>query len=71
MADSDENQQDKGKEQEQQQQQEQYGVLLYYKYTEIPDLNSLLSFYNSNCTSLTLLGRVRLSLHGVNVTVTQ
>lgn len=67
MADSNENQQDKGKEQE----QEQYGVLLYYKYTEIPDLNSLLSFYNSNCTSLTLLGRVRLSLHGVNVTVTQ
>ncbi|KAG6774947.1 rhodanese-like domain-containing protein 6 isoform X1 [Populus alba x Populus x berolinensis] len=65
MADSNENQQDKGKEQE----QEQYGVLLYYKYTEIPDLNSLLSFYNSNCTSLSLLGRVRLSLHGVNVTV--
>ncbi|KAJ6306028.1 hypothetical protein OIU78_021371 [Salix suchowensis] len=63
MADSNENQQDKGKE------QEQYGVLLYYKYTEIPDLNSLLSFYNSNCTSLSLLGRVRLSLHGVNVTV--
>jgi len=69
MADSNENQQGKGKEQEQE--QEQYGVLLYYKYTEIPDLNSLLSFYNSNCTSLSLLGRVRLSLHGVNVTVTQ
>lgn len=67
MADSNENQQDKGKEQEQE--QEQYGVLLYYKYTEIPDLNSLLSFYNSNCTFLSLLGRVRLSLHGVNVTI--
>eukprot|EP00257_Ricinus_communis_P012992 XP_015570326.1 rhodanese-like domain-containing protein 6 isoform X2 [Ricinus communis] len=47
----------------------QYGVLLYYKYTLIPDLNSLLSFYNSNCTSLSLLGRVRLSSRGVNVTV--
>lgn len=47
----------------------QYGVLLYYKYTEIPDLDELLAFYDSNCNSLGLLGRVRLSPHGVNVTV--
>ncbi|XP_014512124.1 rhodanese-like domain-containing protein 6 [Vigna radiata var. radiata] len=48
---------------------EQYGVLLYYNYAEIPDLNHLLTFYNSNCSSLNLRGRVRLSTHGVNVTV--
>ncbi|KAL9318720.1 hypothetical protein ACSQ67_015237 [Phaseolus vulgaris] len=48
---------------------EQYGVLLYYNYAEIPDLNNLLTFYHSNCSSLNLRGRVRLSSHGVNVTV--
>jgi len=48
---------------------EQYGVLLYYNYAEISDLNHLLTFYHSNCTSLNLRGRVRLSTHGVNVTV--
>ncbi|KAL8170783.1 hypothetical protein V2J09_022587 [Rumex salicifolius] len=47
---------------------EEYGVLLYYKYTPpIEDLNALYHFYHSNCTSLSLLGRVRLSPHGVNV----
>ncbi|KAL6560628.1 hypothetical protein OROGR_004187 [Orobanche gracilis] len=46
-----------------------YGVLLYYKYIAIPDLQNLFDFYHSNCTSLSLLGRVRLSSHGVNVTV--
>lgn len=48
-----------------------YGVLLYYKYTTspIPDLQELLNFYQINCTSLSLLGRVRLSPLGVNVTV--
>ncbi|KAL6531440.1 Rhodanese-like domain-containing protein 6 [Orobanche minor] len=46
-----------------------YGVLLYYKYIPIPDLPNLFNFYHSNCTSLSLLGRVRLSSHGVNVTV--
>jgi hypothetical protein len=51
------------------QDEDQYGVLLYYKYTEITDLNSLQAFYESNCNSLGLLGRVRLSPHGVNVTV--
>ncbi|CAK8572538.1 unnamed protein product [Lathyrus sativus] len=48
---------------------DQYGVLLYYKYVDIPNLNDLLTFYRSNCSSLSLLGRVRLSSHGVNVTV--
>ncbi|KAF9620921.1 hypothetical protein IFM89_015318 [Coptis chinensis] len=45
------------------------GVLLYYKYANVPDLNALHNFYNSNCQSLRLLGRVRLAPHGVNVTV--
>ncbi|KAK4282713.1 hypothetical protein QN277_014058 [Acacia crassicarpa] len=48
---------------------DQYGVLLYYKYAQIPNLDHLLTFYESNCSSLGLLGRVRLSSHGVNVTV--
>ncbi|XP_057493087.1 rhodanese-like domain-containing protein 6 isoform X3 [Actinidia eriantha] len=47
----------------------EYGVLLYYKFTSIPDLDDLFAFYNSNCRSLSLLGRVRLSPNGVNVTV--
>ncbi|XP_057732088.1 rhodanese-like domain-containing protein 6 isoform X2 [Arachis stenosperma] len=48
---------------------DQYGVLLYYKYAYIPNLDDLLSFYHSNCSQLSLLGRVRLSSRGVNVTV--
>ncbi|KAI3810315.1 hypothetical protein L1987_19927 [Smallanthus sonchifolius] len=48
---------------------EKYGVLLYYKYAKIPDLDDLFTTYNSNCNSLSLLGRVRLAPHGVNVTV--
>ncbi|KAL3515922.1 hypothetical protein ACH5RR_022824 [Cinchona calisaya] len=59
-------------EQANEQEEENYGVLLYYKYfttTPIADLQHLLNFYNSNCTSLSLLGRVRLSPTGVNVTV--
>ncbi|XP_062081815.1 rhodanese-like domain-containing protein 6 isoform X2 [Humulus lupulus] len=48
---------------------EEHGVLLYYKYAQIPDLDDLLAFYNSNCSALHLLGRVRLSPLGVNVTV--
>lgn len=47
----------------------EYGVLLYYKFTTIPNLDSLHSFYLSSCRSLSLLGRVRLSSNGVNVTV--
>lgn len=49
--------------------EQHYGVLLYYKYADIPDLQDLFDFYQSNCTSLSILGRVRLSAHGVNVTV--
>lgn len=49
--------------------EEQYGVLLYYKYTSVPNLDELVSFYESSCNSLGLLGRVRLSPKGVNVTV--
>ncbi|KAG5121955.1 hypothetical protein AAZX31_14G132800 [Glycine max] len=49
--------------------EDKYDVLLYYKYVEIPNLNDLLTFYHSNCSSLSLLGRVRLSSHDVNVTV--
>ncbi|XP_031397094.1 rhodanese-like domain-containing protein 6 isoform X4 [Punica granatum] len=48
---------------------EQYGLLLYYKYASVPDLDELVSFYQSNCSSLGLLGRVRVAPHGVNVTV--
>ncbi|XP_071698353.1 rhodanese-like domain-containing protein 6 [Rutidosis leptorrhynchoides] len=48
---------------------DEYGVLLYYKYTKIPNLDDLFTFYNSNCNSLSLLGRVRLAPHGVNVTI--
>ncbi|KAK1440299.1 hypothetical protein QVD17_06124 [Tagetes erecta] len=48
---------------------DKYGVLLYYKYTEIPDLDALFTTYQSNCNSLSLLGRVRLAPHGVNVTI--
>ncbi|KAK3012269.1 hypothetical protein RJ639_012180 [Escallonia herrerae] len=48
---------------------ELYGVVLYYKFTPIPDLDQLLSFYESNCHSLHLVGRVRLAPHGVSVTV--
>ncbi|WOL03252.1 rhodanese-like domain-containing protein 6 isoform X1 [Canna indica] len=45
------------------------GILLYYKYAPVPDLPSLVRFYDSNCRSLALLGRVRISPGGVNVTV--
>ncbi|CAO2832520.1 unnamed protein product [Amaranthus hypochondriacus] len=47
------------------------GVLLYYKYTSSPieNLDELSTFYESNCSSLNLLGRVRLAPQGVNVTI--
>nr|XP_043621535.1 rhodanese-like domain-containing protein 6 [Erigeron canadensis]XP_043621536.1 rhodanese-like domain-containing protein 6 [Erigeron canadensis]XP_043621538.1 rhodanese-like domain-containing protein 6 [Erigeron canadensis]XP_043621539.1 rhodanese-like domain-containing protein 6 [Erigeron canadensis] len=48
---------------------DEYGVLLYYKYTDIPNIDDLFRFYNSNCNSLSLIGRVRLAPHGVNVTI--
>ncbi|CAM8899728.1 unnamed protein product [Rhodiola kirilowii] len=47
----------------------EYGVLLYYKYASIPDIDQLFNFYESSCCSLDLLGRVRLAPQGVNVTV--
>ncbi|KAJ4879050.1 Rhodanese-like domain-containing protein 6 [Raphanus sativus] len=34
-----------------------FGVLLYYKYTSVPDLDELVAFYESSCNSLGLLGR--------------
>lgn len=48
---------------------EEEGILLYYSYADVPDLEQLLDFYNSNCKLLGLRGRVRLAPHGVNVTV--
>nr|CAD1816874.1 unnamed protein product [Ananas comosus var. bracteatus] len=45
------------------------GVLLYYKFFSVPDLPSLVRFYDSNCRSLALLGRVRIAPDGVNATV--
>ncbi|KAJ0976430.1 hypothetical protein J5N97_018395 [Dioscorea zingiberensis] len=45
------------------------GVLLYYKYAEIPDVLALAVFYESRCRALGLLGRVRVAPHGVNVTI--
>lgn len=48
---------------------EEYGVLLYYNYTKIPNLNDLYTFYTTNCTALSLLGRIRLAPHGVNATI--
>lgn len=45
------------------------GVLLYYKYADVPDVAALASFYESRCRALGLLGRVRVAPHGVNVTV--
>ncbi|CAN1141526.1 Rhodanese-like domain-containing protein 6 [Linum perenne] len=56
--------------QEEEEEKDLYGILLYYRYTcSIPDLDSLLSFYRHNCNSLSILGRVRLSSNGVNVTI--
>lgn len=48
---------------------EEEGILLYYKYASVPDVSDLVRFYESNCNSLSLLGRVRISPQGVNVTV--
>lgn len=48
---------------------EEDGVLLYYRYVTIPDVSSMALFFHANCESLGLLGRVRISSSGVNVTV--
>jgi len=49
--------------------QESSGILLYCKYTTVPKIESLISFFKSNCKSLNLLGRVRIASNGVNVTI--
>lgn len=46
-----------------------YGVLLYYKYAEVPDAAALAAFYEAHCRSLALVGRVRVGPDGVNATV--
>jgi hypothetical protein len=46
-----------------------YGVLLYYKYAEVPDAAALAAFYESHCRALALVGRVRVGPDGVNATV--
>lgn len=48
---------------------ESYGVLLYYKYTSIPDVASLAGFYDTHCRSLDLFGRIRVGFDGVNATI--
>ncbi|XP_043724199.1 rhodanese-like domain-containing protein 6 isoform X2 [Telopea speciosissima] len=52
-----------------QKEEEEEGVLLYYKFVSVPDTQELVSFYDLNCRSLGLLGRVRIASDGVNVTV--
>jgi hypothetical protein len=46
-----------------------YGVLLYYKYAEVPDAPALAAFYEARCRALALVGRVRVGPDGVNATV--
>ncbi|KAG8048973.1 hypothetical protein GUJ93_ZPchr0009g2034 [Zizania palustris] len=46
-----------------------YGVLLYYKYAEIPDAPALAAFYEAHCRELALVGRVRVGPDGVNATL--
>lgn len=45
-----------------------YGVLLYYKYAEVPDASALAAFYEAHCRALALVGCVRVSPDGVNAT---
>ncbi|KAL6622434.1 hypothetical protein ACP70R_032313 [Stipagrostis hirtigluma subsp. patula] len=46
-----------------------YGVLLYYKYAEVPDAAALAAFYEAHCRALALVGRVRVGPDGVNATL--
>ncbi|CAN6329436.1 unnamed protein product [Urochloa humidicola] len=46
-----------------------YGVLLYYKYAEVPDAAALAAFYEEHCRGLALVGRVRVGPDGVNATL--
>ncbi|GAQ88930.1 hypothetical protein KFL_004700120 [Klebsormidium nitens] len=45
------------------------GVLLYYKYVPISDVPLIVKWYEDLCTSLGLVGRIRVSPEGVNVTI--
>ncbi|XP_068659920.1 rhodanese-like domain-containing protein 6 [Aristolochia californica] len=49
--------------------EEEDGILLYYEYTSVHDVAYLVNFYESNCQSLGLLGRVRVAPDGVNATL--
>ncbi|CAM6039401.1 unnamed protein product [Sphagnum compactum] len=48
---------------------EMHGVLLYYKFVVIPDVPAVVAWFSSLCSSLALLGRIRIAPDGVNVTV--
>ncbi|XP_062203297.1 rhodanese-like domain-containing protein 6 isoform X2 [Phragmites australis] len=48
---------------------DRYGVLLYYKYAEVPDTAALAAFYEAHCRGLALVGRVRVGPDGVNATL--
>ncbi|CAD6267459.1 unnamed protein product [Miscanthus lutarioriparius] len=48
---------------------DRYGVLLYYKYAEVPDAAALAAFYEAHCRGLALVGRVRVGPDGVNATL--
>jgi hypothetical protein len=45
------------------------GVLLYYKYVKISDVALIVNWYEDICLQLGLIGRIRVSPEGVNVTV--
>ncbi|KAJ7563540.1 hypothetical protein O6H91_03G114500 [Diphasiastrum complanatum] len=49
--------------------EQQQGVLLYYKFVSVPDPDQVRQWFQDLCSSLSLLGRVRVSPDGVNVTV--
>lgn len=48
---------------------ESEGVLLYYKYVKISDVSLIVNWYEDICLQLRLIGRIRVSPEGVNVTV--
>ena len=47
------------------------GVVLYYKFVTIAqeDVDGVAAWFSELCSSLSLLGRVRVALDGINVTV--
>eukprot|EP00250_Pteridium_aquilinum_P005490 c15574_g1_i1 orf=75-2147(+) len=49
--------------------EDEEGVLLYYKFVSIPDPHSLSLWFRCLCSSLALVGRIRVAPDGVNVTV--